>query len=463
MTFDEAALRAAVRAAEQRFEAGDRVAALSGLEAVRCKAPVGSRVWAETLADLAVVLHAGGELPDAYAHARHALRAVPDLEEARETEAICAGSLWGGSEVARTGDRILIVVERFHPSVGGTEVLAADLAVELGRRGHSADVLCYEHPGRQPGWRGIAVHETPPQDADKALRRLLGAGEFGAVIGISAPTGFPVLGVLRLPHPLRSIRSLVVPCVNEGGYRDLHGSPGFLRDYGRALLRVDAVGFSSTGGWDRRLLDDIGVPGVYLANAVPQVEPAGGFRRSLGIPADTPVVLHAANFWPEKNHLGILAELLGSPGDWRLVSIGGASAEYPALESEIVAAAARDPRVTLLGARSREEVAGAMAESDILVLPSIAEATPLVLLEAMSKGLPWIASETCGSASELAGGVIAAQGGFAAAIAQLLSDPQSRAELGRAGRARYAAEYSWDAVAPRYLAALDDPVWANAA
>ncbi len=145
------------------------MAALSGLEAVRCKAPVGSRVWAETLADLAVVLHAGGELPDAYAHARHALRAVPDLEEARETEAICAGSLWGGSEAARTGDRILIVVEKFHPSVGGTEVLAADLAVELGRRGHPADVLCYEHPGRQPGWRGIAVHETPPQDADKAL------------------------------------------------------------------------------------------------------------------------------------------------------------------------------------------------------------------------------------------------------------------------------------------------------
>ena len=70
-----------------------------------------------------------------------------------------------------------------------------------------------------------------------------------------------------------------------------------------------------------------------------------------------------------------------------------------------------------------------MAESDILVLPSIAEATPLVLLEAMSKGLPWIASETCGSASELAGGVIVAQGGFAAAIAQLLSN------AGLAGRA----------------------------
>jgi glycosyltransferase involved in cell wall biosynthesis len=459
---DETALRDAVRSAEERFEAGDRAGALSGLEAVRCTAPVGSRIWAEAVADLAVVLHAGGELPDAYAHARHALRAAPDLEEARETAAICAGSL-GGLGAGSPADRVLIVVERFHPSVGGTETLAADLAVELTRRGRPADVLCYADPQRRPGWRGITVHETPQHAAGHALVRLLGTGEFGAVIGISAPTGFPVLGVLRLPHPLPAIRSLVVPCVNEQGYAQMHASPEILREYGRALLRVDAVGFSSRGGWDRRLLGDLGVPGVYLANAVPAVEPTSGFRQSIGADPGRPVILHVANLWPEKNHLGFLDELRGAPGDWRLASIGGPSAEYPQLEAEIAAAAARDPRVLLLGARSREEVAGAMAESDILVLPSIAEATPLVLLEAMSKGLPWLASETCGSASDLAGGLTVAQGGFAEAIARLLSSPAARAELGRSGRVRYAAEFSWDAVAPRYLEALADPAWANAA
>ena len=110
--------------------------------------------------------------------------------------------------------------------------------------------------------------------------------------------------------------------------------------------------------------------------------------------------------------------------------------------------------MTLVGPRTREQVAGAMCEADVLVLPSIAEATPLVLLEAMSNALPWIASDTCGSASDLAGGVIVAQGGFAPAITRVLSDVAARAALGEAGRAAYAGEYSWETVAPRYLAAV---------
>jgi glycosyltransferase involved in cell wall biosynthesis len=98
-----------------------------------------------------------------------------------------------------------------------------------------------------------------------------------------------------------------------------------------------------------------------------------------------------------------------------------------------------------------------MRDADLLVLPSIAEATPLVLLEAMSHGLPWIVSDTCESASDLAGGRIVAHGGFAAAIAALLADPRARAALGAAGRSAYASGYSWQSVAPRYLAAISPP------
>jgi glycosyltransferase involved in cell wall biosynthesis len=131
----------------------------------------------------------------------------------------------------------------------------------------------------------------------------------------------------------------------------------------------------------------------------------------------------------------------------------------------VAVAAARDPRVTLLGPATREEVAGAMRDADLLVLPSIAEATPLVLLEAMSHGLPWIVSDTCESASDLAGGRIVAHGRFAAAIAELLADPRERARLGAAGRSQHAAAYSWASVAPRYLraiGALDDATSAAA-
>ena len=177
VTFDEAELRAAVRAAERRFEAGNR-----GGCAVR---PGGGAVQGSGRIES---LGRGARRPGGrparrgratrrLCDARHALRAAPDLEEARETEAICAGSLWGGSEAARTGDRILVVVEKFHPSVGGTEVLAADLAVELARRGHPADVLCYEHPGDDgPAGGGSRCTRRRRRTPTRALRRLLGCG-----------------------------------------------------------------------------------------------------------------------------------------------------------------------------------------------------------------------------------------------------------------------------------------------
>jgi glycosyltransferase involved in cell wall biosynthesis len=450
----ERALREAVAGAEDRFAAGDRTGALEALEAVRRAAPGGSRVWAEAMADIAVVLHSLDALHDAYAHVRHALRAEPGLEEARETAEVCATALGPGHGAPVTGDRILVVVDNFYPSRGGTEVLAEDLAVSLTRRGHPVEILCRAHPLRRPGWQGIPVHELEPASADRSLAALLAGGRFAAVIGISVPMGFPVLGILRLLHLLTGMRSLVVPCVNEEVDATVRASPDFLREYARLLFRVDAVGFSSQGGWDRALLTDLGVPGVYLPNAVPSVEQSGSLREELEVSRGTPIILHVANFWPQKNHLAFLAEMRATPGDWRLVCIGGPSADHPGLAREVAIAAARDPRVRLLGTATREEVAGAMLQSDLLVLPSIAEATPLVLLEAMSHGLPWIASDTCGSASELAGGTIVAQGGFAAEIERLLADAAERRSLGAAGRAAYAAGYSWDAVSPRYLAAL---------
>ncbi|HEY1479752.1 MAG TPA: hypothetical protein VGF46_06960, partial [Gaiellales bacterium] len=209
-TIDDATLRAAVGAAESLFADGDLDGARDGLEAVRSLAAAGSPVWAEAMSDLAVVFHARGELGDAYAHAQHALRAAPALPEAQEAAAICAEALGVRGRSRAPEGAILIVVENFAPSVGGTEMLAADLARALTRRGRATEVLCHAHPARIPGAHETPVHETEPEDAATALARLLASGRFGGVVGISAPSGFPVHGLLALPHPLDGVRSLVV-------------------------------------------------------------------------------------------------------------------------------------------------------------------------------------------------------------------------------------------------------------
>ena len=81
-------------------------------------------------------------------------------------------------------------------------------------------------------------------------------------------------------------------------------------------------------------------------------------------------------------------------------------------------------------------------------------ATPLVLVEAMSHGLPWIATPTCGSAADHAGGLIVPLDRFPDAIRFLLSDDEARSALGPAGRAHYDAAYSWDVVGERFHALL---------
>ncbi|MEM0947200.1 MAG: glycosyltransferase [Pseudomonadota bacterium] len=103
--------------------------------------------------------------------------------------------------------------------------------------------------------------------------------------------------------------------------------------------------------------------------------------------------------------------------------------------------------ITLLGYRSQDEVSEALGHADILVLPSFAEGVPVVLMEAMASGRPVIATSV-GGVSELVedgvSGRLVAPGdavALAAAIETLADDPEARATMGAAGRAKVEAEF----------------------
>ncbi len=114
-------------------------------------------------------------------------------------------------------------------------------------------------------------------------------------------------------------------------------------------------------------------------------------------------------------------------------------------------------RVTFLGQRPRAEVAGLMADSDVLVVPSVPtaegkrEGLPVVIAEAMGVGLPVVASRLSGI-PEL---VIDGETGFltppgdasaiADALERLRADPHLGRSLGRAGRALVERDYDMSA------------------
>jgi len=114
------------------------------------------------------------------------------------------------------------------------------------------------------------------------------------------------------------------------------------------------------------------------------------------------------------------------------------------------AEAARIGGIDVLGYRSQSEVAAALGQSDVLVLPSFAEGVPVALMEAMVSGLPVIATRVGGVAELVEDGVsgrLVAPGdaqALAVAMVDLASSSAERGGMGAAGRRKVCAEFDID-------------------
>jgi hypothetical protein len=128
-------------------------------------------------------------------------------------------------------------------------------------------------------------------------------------------------------------------------------------------------------------------------------------------------------------------------------------AEVNALESAI----------TLLGLSQtvfylgrRNDIHRILVDSDIFVLPSLSEAFPLVILEAMAAGKPVISTD-CGGPSEM---VVDGETGFivplhdpqslSAKILQLTASKYAIAEMGKKGRERYEQNFRAECYASNF-------------
>jgi glycosyltransferase involved in cell wall biosynthesis len=143
--------------------------------------------------------------------------------------------------------------------------------------------------------------------------------------------------------------------------------------------------------------------------------------------------------------------LHGAGIEWQLDLVGDGPLRHR-LERE-VAAAGLDARVRLLGGQPRAEVARILVQADIAVLASHPtaggkrEGIPVALMEAMSCGLPVVATAISGIPELVDSGVtgLLVPSGDAAALADALrslaADKALRERLGRAARARIVRDF----------------------
>ena len=157
--------------------------------------------------------------------------------------------------------------------------------------------------------------------------------------------------------------------------------------------------------------------------------------------AREPIVLSVGAVQKRKNTARLIEAFRAMPAPWKLMLAG--STGYGA--EEIMADAG--PRVEITGYVTDEQLAALYARASIFAFPSLDEGFGIPALEAMSAGVPVIASNTsalpevCGEAAILVDPLDVDQ--LASELQRLAADPDLRSQIAKRGRSR-AAEFTWD-------------------
>lgn len=176
----------------------------------------------------------------------------------------------------------------------------------------------------------------------------------------------------------------------------------------------------------------------------------------LALPDAALLIAHVARYHPIKNHAGLIRSFKHlsqrEPRAHLLLMGHGVNFDNQELRG-VITDLALENRIHVLG--ERQDIARLLPVCDLLVSSSRGEAFPNVLGEAMSCGLPCVATDVGDSGAILGstGRVVPAddEAALTAAMAEILALPQSaRQALGQAARERVIAEFNLPAVAQRY-------------
>lgn len=231
------------------------------------------------------------------------------------------------------------------------------------------------------------------------------------------------------------------------GRPDLNRSAGVF-----ALTPLEAEQFAALG---------VTAPVRVLPNGIAAVAPAASataaeFRRRHGLDADAGVLLFVGRIMPKKRLEDILVAfaLLRADRPKLVLVIAGNVGQDPAYHARLLRMA-EDLRcadgVRWLGFLDEQSKPAAYAVAEAFVHASVSEGMALAILEAMSAGLPVVATRGCymRQAAE-AGALLECDQGpeaLAEALRSVFDDATLAARLRAAARAHVAAEHDWDCLA----------------
>jgi glycosyltransferase involved in cell wall biosynthesis len=207
----------------------------------------------------------------------------------------------------------------------------------------------------------------------------------------------------------------------------------------------------------------------FTANQVTEllhVEPARirvihhGTRLPGGFPADRKsLILTVGAIQKRKNIARLVKAFERTPPGWRLAIAGAADGYGAAEELSAIEISPRRAEIDVLGYVSGTQLESLYNQASVFAFPSLDEGFGMPVLDAMSHGIPVLASrrsaipEVTGDAALLVDPENVEQLGEA--LSRLTTDPALRQDLTNRGRTR-AAEFPWTAAVDRTWAVYDE-------
>ncbi len=197
-----------------------------------------------------------------------------------------------------------------------------------------------------------------------------------------------------------------------------------------------------------------GVEPVLIPNGVPAAEPRVDTQhvRRYGL-APRRYFLHVGRMVPEKRQLDLIrAYALARDTGWKMVLVGAIGSDDYAREVERCAS---ETGVVLTGSLKGEALQQMYSHAGAFVLPSSHEGLPIVMLEALSYGLPVIASDIPGNSEVGLDAESYFPLGDVSALVERLERVARAAPSDEASRKRsewVAEKFDWDRIAEQTLA-----------
>jgi L-malate glycosyltransferase len=357
-----------------------------------------------------------------------------------------------------------------YPTYGGSGAIATELGQTLARRGHEVHMISYAPPFRLRDFRSnlhyhavevsaYPLFKYPPYDLALASK----------ILEVVDETGLDLVHVhYAIPHAISAYlaREMLPPDKKIKFVTTLHGTDITLVGAEKAYHKITRFGLRESDGvtvvshWlkdeTRRIFGTEGelrvIPNfVDVERFSPGLDPE---HRARFAKPEEKILVHASNFRPVKRVQDVvrILSMVREHLPARLVLVG----DGPELPRAAELAADLGVREHVVFAGQQESIEALLRVADLFLLPSEFESFGLAALEALSCGLPVIATKTGGLAEVVDEGENGhlCRVGDAACMASfavsLLTDPARHESFRVAARASVLTRYDANKVVVAY-------------